>query len=112
MTAGQSLSPSRYSTAKPGAQAPFVHVLAAEFLDVEFLNALAEDANPLLRPPEINGVADIEMPAHGRAVEFIHKAGGFERAEQEMVPDILEGQLHAQFFGQRHGFAQSSCTRW
>src|SRR5262245_40322657 len=46
-----------------GAQAVFVHLLAAVLFDVKFLNALAQDANPLLGPTEINDVANIEVPA-------------------------------------------------
>src|ERR1035441_6887355 len=91
---------------KAGIEALLAHLLATELLDMQLLNARAQDANPLLRPPEVNGVADVELPARGGAVQFIHKAGGFERAEQEMVPDILEGHLRAQFLGERHGFAE------
>jgi len=60
-----------------------------------FLDALAEDADPLLWPTQVNAVAHVEMPAGGRAVQFVHEARGFHRAQKEMVPDIFEGQLYA-----------------
>jgi len=44
-------------------------------------------------------------------VEFIDKAGGFHRAEQEMLPDVLKGQLHAQLLASGTALRSASCTR-
>src|SRR5208337_3788661 len=46
-------------------EAMVVAELAAEFFDVELLDARAEDANPLFRPAEVDDVADVEVPADG-----------------------------------------------
>ena len=72
---------------------------------MQFLDALAQNANPLFRPAVGDDVADVEMPADPRTVEFVHITRGLQRAEQKMVPDIFDGDLHAKFFGQRDGFA-------
>src|SRR5262249_23078080 len=66
-----------------------VTTLPAEFLDVQFLDSLSENSHPLLGPAVIDDVADIEMPANSRAVELIDIPRGFERAEQELIPNIL-----------------------
>src|SRR6266540_6314069 len=80
-------------------------LLAAEFLDVQFLNAFAEDVNPLLGPAVGNDVAHVEMPADPRTVELVHVTRRLERAEKKMVPDIFDGDLHPEFLRQRNGFA-------
>ncbi len=46
------------------------------------------------------------MPSGCRAVEFIHEPCCFQGAEEEMIPNIFKSHLHAQFFSQRHCFAQ------
>src|ERR1035441_3227124 len=86
-------------------QAFGVALLAAEFLDMELLDAWPEDANPLLGPAVVDDVADIEMPANRGAFEFVHVTGGFQRAEQEAIPHVLAGDLDAQLFRQGDGFA-------
>src|ERR1017187_9451624 len=86
-------------------QAFGVALFAAELLDVELLDARPEDANPLLWPAIVDDVADVEVPADGGAFEFIDVTSGFERAEQEVVPDVLAGNLDAEFFRQRDGLA-------
>src|ERR1019366_9459087 len=86
-------------------QAFGVALLAAEFLDMELLDAWPKDANPLLGPTVVENVADIEMPADGGALEFVHVTGGFERAEQEAIPHVLAGDLDAQLFRQGDGLA-------
>src|SRR5439155_5815405 len=44
-----------------------VALLEAELLDMKFLDAFAEDAYPVLRPAEVEDVADIKMPPDRRA---------------------------------------------
>jgi len=58
----------------------------------------------MLRPAEVENVSHVELPAHRRAAKLVHKARGFHRAQQEVIPDILERQPHPQFLGQRHHF--------
>ena len=65
------------------------------------MDAVAEDADPLLRPAVGDDVADVEVPADPLAVELVGVAGGFERAEQEVVPDVLHEQADLQILG--HG---------
>ena len=60
----------------------------------------------MLRPAEKYHVANIKMPADSRAVEFIHEAGCFHRAEQKVVPNVFDRQLYAEFFRQGNDFAQ------
>src|ERR1017187_4431260 len=86
-------------------QALSIALLAAEFLDMELLDARPKNADPLLGPTVGDDVADIEVPAYGWALEFVHVTGGFERAEQEVVPDVLTGDLDAEFLGQGDGLA-------
>src|ERR1039457_4887610 len=61
-------------------QAFSVALLAAEFLDMELLDARPENANPLLGPAVVDDVADIKVPADGGAVEFIDGTEGFQPA--------------------------------
>src|SRR5262249_40951085 len=78
---------------------------AAVFLDMKLLNALTQDAYPLLRPAIGDHVADIKMPTYRRAVKLIDVTSRFERAEQEVVPDVLDCDLYPELFRQRNGFA-------
>src|SRR5205823_13227624 len=71
----------------------------------EFLDAFAENANPVLGPTEVDHVTDIEMPADPGAVEFVHITGGLNGAEKEMIPDIFDGNFHSEFLGQGDCFA-------
>src|SRR5439155_1696061 len=45
---------------------------------MEFLDAFAENANPVLGPTEVDHVTDIEMPADPGAVEFVHITDGLK----------------------------------
>src|SRR6185503_3761450 len=65
--------------AETGARPFLVALLAAVFFDVELLDALAEDANPLFWPAVIDDVADVEVPANELAVELVNVSGGLER---------------------------------
>ena len=82
-----------------------VPLLAAEFLDVQFLDARPQDANPLLGPAVVEDIAHIEMPPDRRAVEFVHVARSLQRAKEEMVPHVLNGDLDAQLLCQRDRLA-------
>ena len=88
-----------------GPLALLVGLGAAVLLDVQRSDALAQDTNPLLGPSVVDQVPHIEVPAHHGALEFIDVAGGLERAEEKIVPDVLNSDLHAQFLGQRHHLA-------
>ena len=85
-----------------------VRLSPAVLLDVQRRDALAQDADPLLGPSVMDQVPDIEVPAHHGALEFIDIAGGLQRAQEEIVPDVFDGNLHSQFFGQRHHLANLS----
>ena len=44
------------------------------------------------------------MPADPRALELVEVAGGLDRAEQEVVPHVLDGDGHLELGRQReHG---------
>src|SRR6185503_18022556 len=68
-----------------------VHLLAAEFLDVELQHARTEDARPLLGPAVDEEVAEVEVPADVVAADLVEVAVGLERIEDEVVPDVLDG---------------------
>src|ERR1035437_137946 len=71
---------------------------ANEFLDMELLNAFAQNADPLFRPAAVTEiVAHIKMPTHELALEFIHIACRLQRAEQKLVPNVFDGDRYPQF---------------
>src|SRR5271170_5598196 len=82
-----------------------IHFLAAKFLDVQFCNALVQDANPLFRPPEGNDVSNVKMPADGGALELVDIAGRLEGGHDEVVPDVLDGDPDVQFRRKRYKLA-------
>ena len=71
---------------------------------MDFGNPLTEDPDPLLWPAQEDVVAAIEVKLHIRAFELVDILSGFHGAEQEIVPDILDGNGHFQFFSQRNSF--------
>src|SRR5882762_8308659 len=75
----------------------------AEFLDVQFEDVLAEQRNPTLGRVEPDDVADVEVPADPRAVDFVEITHRFLWLHDEIVPDLFDGDFYAQFLGQRDG---------
>ena len=61
-----------------------------EILDVQFHDALAQGANPILRISVDRDIADIEIGADPRGLELVDVAREFERAEKKLVPDLLD----------------------
>src|SRR5581483_3636103 len=79
--------------------------LALEVLEMNFHDALAERANPVLGIAVKHDVADIEPRFHPRAVEFADVRGHFERAEQKFVPDFFDCDDDLQLLGERQELA-------
>src|SRR5207247_11263863 len=77
----------------------------AVFLDVQFENAFAQNANPILRRAELDHVADVEMPADLRAVDLLQIRQRLFRFGDEIVPDVFDGNFDAHFFSQWDRFA-------
>ena len=64
-------------------------------LDVDLDDPLAELADPFLGIAELDDVADVEVGDDRGALELVDVAGELEGAEQELVPDLLDGDLDA-----------------
>src|SRR3989442_1128907 len=64
---------------------------ALEVLEVDFVNPAAERTNPVLRVAVEDHVADVEPGFDPRALELVYISGHFERAQQESVPNFLDG---------------------
>ena len=95
MTAGQSTAPCIKLR-------PFVAALPVvylEVLEVNLLDALAEDANPLLRIAVQHHVAGIEVASDVRAADRIQHFAELERAKQQLVPDVLQTDVHSMPLG-------------
>lgn len=88
-----------------GPLAGLVGLRAGVLLDVEGGDPLAEDADPLFGPAVVDEVAAVEVPADLGGLEFVDVAGCFEGAEQEIVPDVLDGDPDAEFLGEGDGLA-------
>ena len=58
-------------------------------LHVNALDPRPERQDPILRIAVLHHVADIEMRLQPRAVELVDERAHFERAEQELVPDVF-----------------------
>src|SRR5437667_2897235 len=85
---------------------PFgVSTFPAEFLDVQRDDTFAQNPNPLLGPAIMDHIADIKMPADPRALELINETSRFERAEEKIIPNVFNGDLYTQLFGEWQCFA-------
>src|SRR6266567_600661 len=85
---------------------PGVSVFPAfEIFEVDLHDPLAKRSNPVLRVAVEQHVADVEPRFDPRAVELVDVAGHFERAQEELVPDFLDGDHDFQIFGKRNKFA-------
>src|SRR3954471_22344904 len=58
---------------KPGSEAALIHFFSAVFFDMKFVDALAQNANPLFGPAEVDGIANVKMPHGGGTIQLIHK---------------------------------------
>ena len=47
-----------------------------------------------------DAVADVEVSAHPFAIERVDEAAHLQRAEEEFVPDVLDGETDAVACGQ------------
>ena len=65
-------------------------------LEVHLRDAGAERANPVLRVSIEDDVADVEVRLQPWGIELVDVAGEFERTQQELVPDLLDGDDHSQ----------------
>src|SRR5262249_50442959 len=75
---------------------------------MQFLNARSEDANPLFRPAEVDDVSHVKVPADGGTLELVHVARCLQRAEEKVIPNVFDRNLHAELFGKRNRFANLS----
>src|SRR5439155_10884814 len=78
---------------------------AFEILEMDFVDLGAKSANPILRVAVEHDVADVEPCTDPRAFEFGNVCGHVERTQQELVPDLFDGNDYFQFFGERKQFA-------
>src|SRR4029453_14683578 len=65
-----------------------------EVLEVQTDDAGAERANPVLRIAIQHHVADVEIRPQVLRLEIIDVADELERAEKELVPDLLDRNRH------------------
>ena len=61
----------------------------------------AQRADPILRVTVDSDVADVEVGADVRAVEFVDVTREFERTLQKFIPHFLDGDDDTQFLRQR-----------
>ena len=90
---------------EPGIRPLLVLQLAAVLFDVELLDPGTERFDPLLGPAKADHVADVEIDAHQRTLQLVDEPSRLDRAQQEVVPDVLDQDLDAQVLGQRQAFA-------
>ena len=62
----------------------------------------------MLRPAVAQHVADVEVPADDGIADLVEEFHGLDGAEDEVVPDVLDGDLHAEFLGERHSLLELS----
>ncbi len=74
----------------------------AVFLHVDLGDARAKHANPVIGPTVVYDVTNIEVPANEWALERVDVARRFERAEEKLVPHVLDGDDDAERFGERN----------
>src|SRR5262249_6100867 len=74
----------------------------AVLLDVQLEDALTQDGDPSLGWTIPDGVADVEMPAYLRTINGAEEIPGLLRSSDEIVPDVLDGDFHTEFFGMWH----------
>ena len=82
------------------AKRPFVPI-EVEVLEVHLGDAGPERADPVLRVAVEHDVADVEVRLQPWRVELVDVAGELQRAQEELVPDLLDGDDHLQLARQR-----------
>ena len=68
-------------------------------------DALAESSDPVLSIPVENDIADVEICLEPRTFELIDVTGEFQRAQQELIPYVLDRDNNIEFLGQGQEFA-------
>src|SRR5262249_41640821 len=63
------------------------------FLDVNFEDPLAQLPDPLFGVAELDDVTDIEIRTDPGTIKFVDVPCELDRAEQELVPDLFDGNL-------------------
>ena len=66
---------------------------------------LAERPDPILRVAVQHDIPDVEPRLDPWALKFVDVLRHLERAEQELVPNLLDGNHHSQLLGQRQELA-------
>ena len=64
---------------------------------MHFRDARAECADPILRVAVQNDITDVEVRFEPRAFKVVHVSREFDWAEQELVPDLFNGDDDLQF---------------
>jgi len=85
---------------KPGTFALGICNLPAVLLDVNLGDSLPKDPYPLFRPSVCKDIPAIEIESDNRCPELIDIICRFDRAQKEVVPDILNCDLHVELFCQ------------
>src|SRR4051812_13422103 len=67
---------------------------------MQFDDAAAQRANPVLRISVQRYVPDIEVSSNMRALEVVYVSGEFEWAEQELVPNFFYRDDYVEFLRQ------------
>src|SRR4029077_8910999 len=62
--------------------------------DVNAIDPFSDHADPPLGRADAAGVSDVEMPAHPLAVDRAQVFHRLLRLHDEIVPDVLDGDLH------------------
>ena len=75
------------------AQAVVEPFVLGVFLDVNLEDPLPQLTDPFLRVAELDDIADVEVSADPGALELIDVTGKLDRTEQELVPDLFNGDL-------------------
>src|SRR5579884_1175876 len=70
-----------------------------EVFEMHLPDAPAQRANPVLRPAENDHISHVEIDLYQRVPERIDVVGKLQRAEQEVVPDLLDADHYAQLLG-------------
>src|SRR5262245_37223510 len=70
---------------------PSVRAIELKVLQVHFDDARAERADPVLRIAVEDNVADVEVRLQPRRIELVDVPGEFDRAQEELVPHLLDG---------------------
>ncbi len=79
-------------------KAPASHIQPEVFY-MQLDDPAGAGADPVLGMAE-HHVADVQIGARPRRLQFVDVAGVFERAQQETVPDVLDPEHDAHFFSQ------------